>query len=60
METSLVPVTEAGLRSWKEAAVAYQSQIPGLGEVFDTPEKVQESLHSYWAAQRGMRLLHLP
>jgi len=59
MKESIVPITEAGLRAWKEAAVAYQSQIPGLGDVFDTPEKAQKSIHSYWAKYQGMRLLHL-
>lgn len=60
MEETIVPITEAGLNSWKEAAVVYKSQIPGLGEVFDTPEKVQESLHSFWAPYQGIRLLQLP
>ena len=57
MEESIVPVTAAGLRSWKEAAIAYKSQIPGLGEVFDTPEKAQGSLHAFWATYKGIRLL---
>ena len=59
MSESIVPITEAGLRSWKEAAVAYKSQIPGLGAVFDAPEKVRESLHSYWGTYHGIRVLQL-
>ena len=60
MQESIVPITEAGLSAWKEAAVAYKSQISGLGDVFDTPEKAQESIHSLWAQYHGIRLLHLP
>lgn len=60
MAESIVPITEAGLRSWKEAAVAYKSQIPGLGEVFNTPEKAQESLDSFWATHQGIRLFQFP
>jgi len=50
-------ITETGLKSWKEAALAYKSQLGGLGEAFDTPEKAQESLHSYWEERRGICLL---
>ena len=60
MKESIVPVTEAGLRSWKEAVLAYKSQLPALGEVFDTPEKAQQSIHSFWASNQGIRLLQLP
>lgn len=57
MEESLHSVSEAGLHAWKEAAVTYKSQLSGLGEVFDTPEKVRESIHSYWSKYGGIRLL---
>ena len=50
-------VTEAGLNSWKEAILAYKSQLPVLGESFDTPEKAQASIHSFWAKNKGIRLL---
>lgn len=52
------PVTEAGLESWKEAILAYKSQLPVLGEAFDTPEKAQASIQSFWEAHKGIRLLH--
>ena len=57
MEASVQSISEVGLRSWKEAAVVYKSQFPGLGEAFDTPEKVRESIHSYWSKYRGICLL---
>jgi hypothetical protein len=60
MQETIVPITESGLRSWKEAVMAYKSQIPGLGAVFDTPEKAQESIHSFWAGYRGIRLYQVP
>ena len=57
MQESVHPVTESSLSRWKEAALAYKSQISTLGEAFDTPEKVQVSLQSYWAECGGLRLL---
>ena len=57
MKESVHPVTKAGLHSWQEAVREYKSQLPGLGAVFDTPEKAQASLHSYWQKDRGIRLL---
>jgi LmbE family N-acetylglucosaminyl deacetylase len=58
MKQSVHPVTEAGLHSWQEAVQEYKSQLPGLGDVFDTPEKAQASLLSYWQRDRGIRLLY--
>jgi LmbE family N-acetylglucosaminyl deacetylase len=57
MKESVHSITEAGLRSWKEATLEYKSQLPVLGEAFDTPEKAQESLQSWWATYQGIRLL---
>lgn len=59
MKKSVHFVTETGLNSWQEAALEYKSQIPTLREVFDTPEKVRESLHSYWAGLGGIHLLQM-
>jgi hypothetical protein len=59
MRESVHSITEAGLGRWKQAALEYKSQIITLREAFDTPEKVQESLHSYWAEQGGIRLLQI-
>ena len=60
MKESVHPVTEEGLNSWKEAILEYKSQLPGLGEAFDTPEKAQRSIHSFWEPYKGMRLLQMP
>ena len=57
MKESIAPITEAGLRSWKEAVLAYKSQLPLLGEAFNTAERAHESLQSLWARERGIRLL---
>ncbi|GAB4446915.1 MAG: PIG-L family deacetylase [Anaerolineales bacterium] len=56
MQEKVYTVSEAGLRSWQEAVLAYQSQISSFGPAFDTPEKVRESLQSYWLERKGIRL----
>jgi len=60
MKESIHPVTEEGLNAWKEAILEYKSQLPVLGEAFDTPEKAQRSIHSFWEPYQGMRLLQVP
>jgi LmbE family N-acetylglucosaminyl deacetylase len=57
MKESIQLITEASLKRWQEAVLAYKSQIPTLGDVFDTPERAQESIKSYWALHKGIRLL---
>ncbi|MGZ9235116.1 MAG: PIG-L deacetylase family protein [Anaerolineales bacterium] len=57
MHESVHSITEAGLSSWKEAVLAYKSQLPWLGEAFDTPETAHESIHSYWTKYGGIPLL---
>jgi LmbE family N-acetylglucosaminyl deacetylase len=59
MRASIHSITEAGLNSWKEATLAYKSQLPVLGEAFETPEKTRKSIHSYWEAHGGIRLLQM-
>ena len=59
MRESIHLVTETGLKSWQEAVLAYKSQISTLGDVFDTAEKVRESIQSYWFEHRGVRLWEL-
>jgi LmbE family N-acetylglucosaminyl deacetylase len=56
MKESVHSVTETGVKSWQEAVLAYKSQIPTLGPVFDTPDKVRESIQTYWAERNGIRL----
>lgn len=56
MKEEVHKVTEAGLISWQEAAFAYASQLPVLGDAFDTPEKAGASIRSYWAERSGIRL----
>lgn len=58
MQESVESVTETGLGRWKEAALEYKSQIITLREAFDTPEKVQVSIQSYWGERGGIRLFH--
>ncbi len=50
-------ITATGLKSWKEAVLSYASQLPSLGDAFDTPEKAEEAIQSYWEEWRGIRLL---
>jgi LmbE family N-acetylglucosaminyl deacetylase len=57
MKESVHLITEVGLERWQEAILAYKSQISTLGDVFNTPEKVKESINSYWALHKGIRLL---
>lgn len=57
MEESTLRITEPSLTRWIEAALAYKSQFPALGDRFDTPEKVIESIRSYWSERQGIRLL---
>jgi LmbE family N-acetylglucosaminyl deacetylase len=52
-------ITEAGLKSWKEAILSYASQIPALGETFDTPQKAEQAIQSYWEERKGVRLLQV-
>jgi LmbE family N-acetylglucosaminyl deacetylase len=59
MKESVHSITEAGLQRWMEAALAYKSQIVVLGEAFNTPEKVRQSIKTYWAEQKGIRLLQV-
>ncbi|HVF25349.1 MAG TPA: PIG-L family deacetylase [Anaerolineales bacterium] len=57
MKESVHLITETGLERWQEAVLAYKSQIPTLGDLFNTPEKVRESIKSYWSLHKGIRLL---
>lgn len=50
-------VTETGLQHWQDAALEYKSQISGLGEAFNEPDRVRASLHAYWAERGGIRIL---
>jgi LmbE family N-acetylglucosaminyl deacetylase len=56
MQEKVYAVSEAGLRSWQEAVLAYTSQISTLGSALDTPEKVRSFLEAYWQERRGIRL----
>lgn len=53
MNESLHAITEAGLRAWIEAALAYQSQLSSL---FDSPEQMKENFRSYWSDRGGLPL----
>ena len=56
MKESVHLITEAGLKSWKEAVLAYKSQIPTLGPEFDSAEKVHQSIQTYWSNHKGIRM----
>jgi hypothetical protein len=47
------------LNFWQEAVLEYRSQLVVLGDAMSTPEKAKETLHSYWAEHRGIRLLQI-
>jgi len=59
MQESVHSITEAGLRSWQDAVLEYKSQLAVLGEAMSTPEKVRESIRSYWAEREGISLLQV-
>lgn len=59
MKETLHSITEAGLKSWQEAVMEYKSQLVVLGEAMSTPEKARASIRSYWAQQKGIRLLQV-
>lgn len=59
LDESIQAVTGDGLAAWKQAILEYKSQLPVLGEAFETPEKAQVSIQSFWASCNGMRLFHL-
>ncbi|HEY5729803.1 MAG TPA: PIG-L family deacetylase [Anaerolineales bacterium] len=56
MKEKIHAVTEAGLKRWQEAVLAYKSQLPVLGDAMNTPESAVESIRSYWAEHNGIRL----
>ena len=59
MVEEIVRITETSLPRWVEASVCYKSQLPSLGERFDSPETVTESIRNYWFERQGIRLLQL-
>ena len=56
MKESVHLVTETGLRCWQEAILEYKSQLPVLGDSFNTVEKAREAIRSYWAERKGIPL----
>lgn len=53
MEESLYTITEAGLRAWVEAVLAYESQLSSL---FESKEQVEEDIRAYYAERDGFSL----
>jgi hypothetical protein len=49
----MYPITEAGLRSWVEAALAYKSQLSTL---FESPEDMRGKIYAYYAEKDGFPL----
>lgn len=53
MEESVYAITEAGLKAWIEAALAYESQLSSL---FESKEQVEEDIRAYYAERSGFSL----
>ncbi|MGB7875116.1 MAG: PIG-L family deacetylase [Anaerolineales bacterium] len=53
MKESLFSITEAGLKAWIEAALAYESQLSSL---FESPQKVEEEIRAYYLEKGGFSL----
>jgi len=53
MEENLYTITEAGLKAWVEAALAYESQLSSL---FESPEQMEEKIHTYYHERDGFSL----
>ncbi|MCJ7434667.1 MAG: PIG-L family deacetylase [Anaerolineales bacterium] len=53
MKEKLYSISEAGLRSWQDAAAAYVSQLSTL---LEPGQDLRDMLQSYWAEQSGIRL----
>ncbi|MGA7194457.1 MAG: PIG-L family deacetylase [Anaerolineales bacterium] len=51
MKDSTQPVSEAGLKVWEEAILAYGSQFSTL---FDSPEAMRQKLRGYWSERKGI------
>lgn len=55
MKESLHTITEAGLKVWVEAVLAYRSQLSPL---FESPGMIEEQIRAYCSQQEGLRLWH--
>lgn len=53
MQESLFPITEAGLRAWIDAILAYPSQLSSL---FENKEQVERDIRAYYAERGGFPL----
>jgi len=53
LEETLYPVTETGIKRWKDAVAAYASQ---MNELFNGEGLMREAIHSYWEERKGVRL----
>ena len=56
MKESVYMVTETGFKCWQEAILEYKSQLPVLGDSFNTVEKAKGAIQSYWAERKGIPL----
>ncbi len=53
MEESLFTITEAGLRAWVEAILAYEFQLSSL---FENKEQIEQEIRAYYAEKGGFSL----
>lgn len=57
MQEARYSITEAGMRAWIEAVLAYKSQISSL---FESVERFEEDVHAYCAERGGFSLWQGP
>ena len=55
MHESRYNITEAGLRAWIEASLAYESQLSSL---FDSSEDLEEKIRVYYSGTEGFTIWH--
>ncbi len=55
MEESLYSITEAGLKAWIEASVAYESQLSSL---FDNPADLEEKIRTFYSKTERFTVWH--
>ena len=55
MKESLYNITEAGLRAWIDASLAYESQLNSL---FDSPEDLEEKIRAFYSKTAGFTIWH--
>lgn len=55
MNESHYNITEAGLKAWIEASLAYESQLSSL---FDSPKDLEEKIRTYYSEKENFTMWH--